>query len=138
MKSSALFVCIAGLWLTTPAFAKVDGQMAPGGLGTEICLVDNLAVQENFRAAFVKQINTRGYSTRFVQQMSDCPTVMTFTAQYAMSGGWRRVLKIAQFKVFRNGEQVGTANFRFSHGPGGNGTVEEVIGEMLAKMLPPR
>ncbi len=136
MKLSALFICIAGFCLASPAFAKIEGQMAPAGLGTEMCIVDNVAVQENFRAAFVKQINARGYTTRFVQQTTDCPVVMTFTAQYAMSGGWRRVLKISQFKVFRNGEQVGMANFRFSHGLGGNGTVEEVIGEMLGKVLP--
>jgi hypothetical protein len=136
LKITATFICTAGLLLAAPAFAKVEGAMASGGFGKEMCIVDSPDVQENFRAAFVRQINTRGYTTRFVPQISDCPVVTTFTATYAMSGGWRRVLKIAQFRVLRDGKQIGYANFRFSHVLGANGKVEKVIGEMIATMLP--
>jgi hypothetical protein len=70
-----------------------------------------------------------------VQATTDCPVTMTFDARYAMSGGYRRVLKISSFVVYRDGEQIGSVNFRFSHTPLGNGTVEEVVQEMISRLF---
>jgi len=102
----------------------------------ELCIAENLDVQQNFRDAMQKAIEARGYAVKFVPTKTDCPVTMTFNAVYAMSGGWRRVLKFSDFIVYRDAEVIGSVHFRFSRKPSGNGTVEEVIIKMVEALLP--
>ena len=135
MKQVLQALMVAALLLPVTARADIEGRRAGVSGGAEVCVVDAPGVQQNFREAFLRQLNGRGHATRFVAAVTDCPVVITFTAKYAMSGGYRRVLKISQFRVFRAGTEAGVANYRFSHVPFGNGTVEEVIGKMLDTAL---
>lgn len=132
------------LFAFVPAFALagIDATMAQGIRERELCVVDNIDVQSDFRNAMVRSLSNRGYKARFVAKKDECEVAMAFNATYGMTTGWgpRRVLKSAAMVVYRDSRAIGSAHFRYERsmfGGGSNGTVEEVISQMVYKMLPP-
>ena len=122
--------------LAISAAALADIKATPVHIGAgELCVVENAAVQQNFTDLMVRSLTVRGHTPRMVQATKDCPVTMTFDARYAMSGGYRRVLKTSSFRVFRDGEMIGSVAFCFSHRPGGNGSVEDVIQRMVDQLF---
>ena len=124
------------------ALAGIDATMAQNIHERELCVVDNIDVQSDFRDAMVRSLKNRGYTARFVPNKDECEWAMAFNATYGVTGGWgpRRVLKSAAMVVYRNSTPVGSAHFRYERsmfGGGSNGSVEEVISQMVFKMLPP-
>jgi hypothetical protein len=124
------------------ATAGVDATMAQGLHDRELCVVDNIDVQPDFRNAMVRSLANRGYTARFVTKKGECEVAMAFNATYGVTGGWgpRRVLKSAAMVVYRDSRPIGSAHFRYERsmfGGGSNGSVEEVISQMVFKMLPP-
>ena len=124
------------------ALAGLDATMAQGIHVREICVVDNIEVGNDFRDSMVRALSNRGYTARFVTKNDECEIAMAFNANYGVTTGWgpRRVLKYAAMVVYRNSEAIGSAHFRFERsmfGFGSNGTVDEVISQMVFKMLPP-
>ena len=124
------------------ALAGIDATMAQGLHDRELCVVDNIDAQSDFRNAMVRSLANRGYTARFVTKKDECEVAMAFNATYGMTGGWgpRRVLKSAAMVVYRDSQPIGSAHFRYERsmfGGGSNGTVEEVISQMVFKMLPP-
>ena len=136
MKTDKLLLILAVFGVASSALADIKGFPVQGLQGRELCVAENLDVQQNFRDAMQRAIEARGYTVRFVPTKADCPVTMTFTAIYAMSGGYRRVLKSSVFIVFRDSEAIGSVTYRFSRRPFGNGTVEEVIIKMVEQLLP--
>lgn len=132
MKNTIALVSL--LALSTGAHADVKATPVHVGAG-DLCVVENPKVQQNFRDLMLNTLAMHGHNARMVQAKTDCPVTMTFDARYAMSGGYRRVLKISSFVVYRDGEQIGAVNFRFSHTPFGNGSVEEVVQEMVTRLF---
>jgi hypothetical protein len=132
MKNAIALISL--LAVSTGALADIKATPVHVGAG-ELCVVDNPKVQQNFRDLMLHTLALHGHTARMVQATTDCPVTMTFDARYAMSGGYRRVLKISSFVVYRDGEQIGSVNFRFSHTPLGNGTVEEVVQEMISRLF---
>jgi len=132
MKNTITLVSL--LAISTGALADIKAIPVHMGAG-ELCVVENPKVQPNFRDLMLRTLAMHGHNARMVQAKTDCPVTMTFDARYAMSGGYRRVLKISSFVVWRDGAQIGSANFRFSHRPFGNGTVEEVVQEMVTRLF---
>ena len=127
-----------------PAFAMagIDATMAQGLHDRELCVVDNIDVQPDFRNSMVRSLANRGYTARFVAKKDECEVAMAFNATYGVTGGWgpRRVLKSAAMVVYRDSQPIGSAHFRYERsmfGGGSNGTVEEVISQMVFKLLPP-
>jgi hypothetical protein len=132
----------AALAVATSASAGIDATMAQGLHDRELCVVDNIDAQSDFRNAMVRSLKNRGYTARFVAKKDECEVAMAFNATYGMTGGWgpRRVLKSAAMVVYRDSQPIGSAHFRYERsmfGGGSNGTVEEVISQMVFKMLPP-
>jgi hypothetical protein len=136
MKLSTACWALAALAAPSGVLADIKAFPVHGLQGRELCIAENLDVQENFRTAMQRAIEARGYTVRFVPTKSDCPVTMTFTAVYAMSGGYRRVLKSSVFIVYRDSEAIGSVTHRFSRRPFGNGTVEDVINKMAEQLLP--
>src|SRR5688572_4551838 len=93
------------------AQAKIQGAKAEITQGQELCVVATTAVEEGFTQAFIRQVNSRGYATRFVVASADCPVSMTYSAVYAMSGGYRRVLKTSTFYIKRDDALVGQVSY---------------------------
>ena len=127
-----------------PAFAVagIDATMAQGLHDRELCVVDNIDVQPDFRNAMVRSLANRGYTARFVTKKDECEVAMAFNATYGVTGGWgpRRVLKSAAMVVYRDSQPIGSAHFRYERsmfGGGSDGSVEEVISQMVFKLLPP-
>jgi hypothetical protein len=123
------------------AMAGIDATMAQGLHDRELCVVDNIDVQSDFREAMVRALKNRGYTARFVPKKDECEVAMAFNATYGMTGGWgpRRVLKSAAMVVYRDSQPIGSAHFRYERsmfGGGSDGSVEEVISQMVFKMLP--
>lgn len=123
------------------ALAGIDATMAQGITERELCVVDNIDVAPEFREAMVRALATRGYTARFVAKKDECEVAMAFNANYGVTTGWgpRRVLKYAAFVVYRDSQAIGSAHFRYERsmfGGGSNGSVEEVISQMVFKMLP--
>lgn len=124
------------------AGAGIDATMAQGITDRELCVADNIDVQPDFRNAMVRALANRGYTARFVAKKDECAVSMAFNATYGMTGGWgpRRVLKSAAMVVYRDSRPIGSAHFRYERsmfGGGSDGTVDEVISQMVFKMLPP-
>jgi hypothetical protein len=136
MRLTTAIGVLAALAASTSALADIKAFPVRGLQGRELCIAENLDVQENFRTAMQRAIEARGYTVRFVPTKADCPVTMTFTAVYAMSGGYRRVLKSSVFIVYRDSEAIGSVTHRFSRRPFGNGTVEDVINKMAEELLP--
>jgi hypothetical protein len=137
-------MCTLILAALAPALAnaRVDATMAQGIHERELCVVDNVDVQSEFRNAMVRSLVNRGYKARFVTKKDECEVAMAFNATYGMTSGWgpRRVLKSAAFVVYRDSRAIGSAHFRYERsmfGAGSDGTVEEVISQMVFKLLPP-
>jgi hypothetical protein len=124
------------------AIAGIDATMAQNIHDRELCVVDNIDAPPEFRDAMVRSLATRGYTARFVTRKDECEVAMAFNATYGMTSGWgpRRVLKSAAMVVYRDSLPIGSAHFRYERsmfGGGGNGSVAEVISQMIFKMLPP-
>src|SRR4051812_27057638 len=132
-----LAMLVAGL-IPALGAAGIDGTMARGIRDRELCVVDNIDVQSEFRDALVRALGTRGYTARFVPDKSECDIAMTFHAAYGVTSGWgpRRVLKASSFVVYRDSRPIASMQFRYERsmfGFGSNGTVEEVISQMVFK-----
>jgi hypothetical protein len=137
-----LSALLLGVFAPALANAGVDATMAQGLHDRELCVVDNIDVQPDFRNAMVRSLANRGYTARFVTKKGECDVAMAFNATYGVTGGWgpRRVLKSAAMVVYRDSQPIGSAHFRYERsmfGGGSNGSVEEVISQMVFKMLPP-
>jgi hypothetical protein len=137
-----LSALLLGAFAPALANAGVDATMAQGLHDRELCVVDNIDVQPDFRNAMVRSLANRGYTARFVTKKGECDVAMAFNATYGVTGGWgpRRVLKSAAMVVYRDSQPIGSAHFRYERsmfGGGSNGSVEEVISQMVFKMLPP-
>jgi hypothetical protein len=129
----------AALIVSSGASAGIEGTMASGVGGPELCVVENARVQPKFRDVMVRVLGARGYRAKLVETNVDCPVVMAFSAKYARSRmGTVSVLKTSRFTVYRDLQQIGDVTFRYSHGPLGNGTVEEVVTRMVERLLPAR
>src|SRR5262245_23212196 len=138
-KSRPILLMLAAF---VPAFAGIDGTMAPGIDTRELCVVDLPDGANEFRNAMVKSLRTRGYDVRWVTERGACDVSMAWNATYGMTSGWgvRRVLKSAAMVVYRDSQAIGSAHFRYEKsmfGGGSDGSVEEVISQMVFKMLPP-
>lgn len=123
------------------ALAGIDATMAQGIRERDLCVVDNIDVQSDFRDAMVRALANRGYKPRFVAKKDECDVAMAFNATYGVTGGWgpRRVLKSAAMVVYRDSRAIGSAHFRYERsmfGGGSDGSVEQVISQMVFKMLP--
>jgi hypothetical protein len=131
----------AALAFATVVSAGIDASMAQGIHVRELCVVDKVDAPAEFRDAMIRSITNRGYKTRFVASRDDCELAMAFNATYGVTTGWgpRRVLKSAAMVVYRDSRAIGSAHFTYERsmfGGGSNGTVEEVISQMIYKMLP--
>jgi len=138
--SRAAWVLVA--FVPALAVAGIDATMAQGIHERELCVVDNIDVQSDFRDAMVRSLKNRGYAARFIAKRDECEVAMAFNATYGMTGGWgpRRVLKSAAMVVYRDSQPIGSAHFRYERsmfGGGSDGNVEQVISQMVFKMLPP-
>jgi hypothetical protein len=124
------------------SLAGIDATMAQGIRERELCVVDKVDAPPEFRDALVRALSTRGYTARFVTGKDECEVAMAYDATYGVTTGWgpRRVLKSAAMVVYRGSRAIGSAHFRYERsmfGGGSNGTVAEVISQMVFKMLPP-
>jgi hypothetical protein len=133
---------VVALAAATVSFAGIDATMAQGIRERELCVVDKPDEPPEFRDAMLRSLTNRGYRPRFVASTDDCPVAMAYHAAYGTTTGWgpRRVLKSAAMVVYRNSRAIGSAHFRYERsmfGGGSNGRVEEVISQMIIRMLPP-
>lgn len=115
--------------------AKIEGKLVAGLAGQEICIVDNPAVQQDFRDAYQRRIEAKGYTTRIVQAIGDCPIATTYSASYGQH--WGVYLAVSYLQVFRDGAEIGNVRYKVSYAnPTKHGRVEDKIGEMVEKLLP--
>jgi hypothetical protein len=137
--NKSLTMLFAALAVSSGACASIEGTMAPGVGGPELCVVDNARVQPKFRDLMLRVLGARGYRAKMVETNIDCPVVMAFSAKYARTRmGMYSVLKTSRFIVYRDLQPIAEVTYRYSHGPLGNGTVEEVVTRMVEKLLPAR
>jgi len=142
MKLTTALLLTGALAAPGCAFASIDGTMAQGIRERELCVVDNIDAESEFRNTLVRSLRTRGYDVKFVVEKGDCDVAMTFHAAYGVTTGWgpRRVLKASSFVVYRYSQPIASVQFRYEKsmfGGGSNGTVEQVISQMVFKLLPP-
>ena len=129
-------LCVLAVAALIPAtsFAAIEGTKAEDVKGQEICLIDNAYTGVDFRDAYDRQLRAKGYTTRIIHDKAECPITTTFVASYS-SGAWGRKLKYAMLTILRDGEEIAVVRYKPSGGPF-KGTVESVIGEMVAVLLP--
>jgi hypothetical protein len=126
--------CWVALLLPAVCVADIDGARAAGIEGKEICIVGNSFTGTDFRDAYERQIRAKGYTTRIVQETNACPITTTYVATYGTN--WGRYLKTAMFTVLRDGEELAVVRYRGARNKPFKGTVESVIGEMVAVLYP--
>lgn len=115
--------------------ADIEGTRAAGIWGQEICIVDNTYTGADFRDAYERQVRARGYTTRVVQDKTACPVTTAFVASYARTA-WGRYLRNSMLTVMRDGEEIAVVRYQGSRGKPFKGSVESVIGEMVAVLYP--
>ena len=136
MKIAHAILGCALLVFAPAGHAKINGTRAADITpGQELCVVESPGADANFSTVFIKQLNAHGYTARFVKASADCPVSVVYSAQYAMSGGYRRVLKNSTIYVKRDDAILASVTFRFSRFPP-QGSVEDVVGKMLDVLLP--
>ncbi|HEX5056373.1 MAG TPA: hypothetical protein VFX02_07725 [Gammaproteobacteria bacterium] len=133
MKKTILGLCM--VIAATGCGVKMDITKANGISGTEICIVDNKSVKQDFRDAYERQIQQRGYTTKIVEAIDACPTATTYTATYGMH--WGVYLATSILKIYSSGKEIGEARYEapFSS-PQKHGRVEDKIKAMVVKLLP--
>lgn len=130
-----LAAAIACALATSTYAAKFEGKMAKGIEGQEICIVNNPAVQQDFRDAYQRRIQAKGYNTRIVRQISNCPISTTYTAEYGQH--WGVYLASSVLTVYRDGSPIGSIAYNVSYAnPGKHGRVEDKIEKIVEKLLP--
>jgi hypothetical protein len=133
LNRTLLAIALAAL-IPVTGFAAIEGTRAEGVKGQEICIIDNAYTGVDFRDAFDRQLRAKGYATRIIHDKAECPITSTFVASYT-HGAWGRKLKYAMLTILRAGEEIAVVRYKPSGGPF-KGTVESVIGEMVAVLLP--
>ena len=137
IRITRIAACGAALAALLPPICRADieGTQAADISGQEICVVDNSYTGADFRDAYVRQIRARGFAARIVQEKTECPISTTFVATYARTA-WGRYLRNSMLTVLRNGEEIAVVRYHGSRGKPFKGTVESVIGEMVAVLYP--
>jgi hypothetical protein len=104
--------------------------------GNEICIVNNPEVRAVFRDAYERAIRAKGYQTRIVEKISDCPITTTYTAVYRYD--WGMYLSISNLTIYENGVLVGEARYKAPRASPitKHGRVENKIKEMVDELLP--
>ena len=114
---------------------SVSGIKATRITGKEICIIDNPQVRSEFRDAYERQLQARGYTTKIIYNPNDCKITSTFSATYRWA--WQIYLSTAELKLFDNGVEIGRVAY---HVPSASlekhGTVEGKIESMVAQLLP--
>jgi hypothetical protein len=100
-----------------------------------LCIVDNPAVRVDFRDAYERQVQAKGYQTKIVPTNAACPTTSTYQASYGFH--WGMYLASAQLTVYSNGKEVGKAIYKAPYAdPAKHGRVEGKIETLVAQLLP--
>lgn len=126
---------IAILVLALTGCVSVDVTKATRISGKEICIVDNPSVRRDFRDAYERQIQAKGYTTKIINDVSACQVTSTYVATYGWH--WGTYLATAELKVFNGGVEIGRAGYKAPYAsPEKHGKVEEKIEALLAQLLP--
>ncbi len=100
-----------------------------------VCIVDNPAVRVEFRDAYERQVQAKGYETKIVDTNVACPTTSTYTASYGFH--WGVYLASAQLTIYRNGKEIGKATYHAPYAsPEKHGRVEGKIEALVTQLLP--
>jgi hypothetical protein len=101
----------------------------------EICIVDNPEVWQDFRDAYERRIQAKGYKTQIVKEATACQVTTTYAAKWGAH--WGAFLSTAELKIFNGDVQIGQASYR---APWGNplkyGSFENKIESMVDQLLP--
>lgn len=101
----------------------------------EICIVDNPAVWQDFRDAYARRIQAKGYKTQIVKEATACQFTTTYAATYGYH--WGLFLSTAELKIFNGEVQIGQASYRAPWGnPLKHGSFENKVESMVDQLLP--
>jgi hypothetical protein len=101
----------------------------------EICIVDNPEVWQDFRDAYERRIQAKGYKTQIVKEAAACQVTTTYAATYGVH--WGLFLATAELKVFNGDVQIGQASYKAPWGsPLKHGSFENKIESMVDQLLP--
>src|SRR4051812_8028553 len=76
---------------------SVETTKAVNILSKEICIVDNPHVRLDFRDAYERRIQAKGYTTKIVKDAAACRTISTYTATYGFH--WGTYLATSELKI---------------------------------------
>ena len=85
--------------------------------GTQVCIVENLAVKPGFLATYKRVLAEKGYAVTQLPPsapLTECPVTSTYTANWR----WDLALYMAfaDIKVYKNGQLAGEATYDSLHG----------------------
>jgi len=114
---------------------SIDVKRASTLDSKEICIVDNPNVRQDFRDAYERRIQTKGYKTKITNEASTCQITTTYTATYG--NHWGLYLATSELKIFNRGKLIGQANYKAPYAsPEKHGRVENKIESMVIQLLP--
>jgi len=114
---------------------SLDATKATGLSGKEICLIDNPDVRQDFRDAYERRIQAKGYKTQIIKEASACQITSTYTATYG--NHWGLYLATSDLKIFNGGVLIGQAHYKAPYAsPEKHGRVENKIESMVDQLLP--
>jgi hypothetical protein len=101
----------------------------------EICIVDNPAVWQDFRDAYARRIQAKGYKTQIIKDAGACQVTTTYAATYGVH--WGLFLATAELKIFNGDVQIGQASYKAPWGsPLKHGSFENKVETMVDQLLP--
>ncbi len=120
-----LTIVIAGL-LFSGCGSKTIQEASGIPQGSEICVVKNTYVRDDFFSAYRNTLHNIGFQTKEISKPSECQIYTTYTAQYA--NHWGLYLARARLNFYKGGELVGSASYRAPRAdPSKHGRVEGKI-----------
>lgn len=99
-----------------------------------ICIVDNKRVRVDFRDAYERQLQAKGYATKVIAGGETCPTTSTYEATYGFH--WGAYLATARLTIYKDGVEAGRATYKAPYAsPEKHGRVEGKVEALVAQLL---
>lgn len=112
MDNKIIIAALTTAVLTSACAIKQDVQPVSLAQASEMCVIENTKVKDEFLSATVQSLTNLGYSTKMLPDSSgvgDCNNVLTYTANWTWDVAI--YMTFAKFEVYKNGSKVGSAEY---------------------------
>jgi hypothetical protein len=102
--------------------------------GSEICILRNKLVNEDFFNAYENTLRNVGFRTKEITNLNECSVYTSYVANFGFH--WGLYLSSAQLNIYKDGKIVGSATYNAPYAdPTKHGRVETKIQKLVNEIF---